>query len=85
MRNSGYLQSFSYSVLTGFANDGPPTAIVKSMLSDMNPPLITNLHQFVDSCTNVITGSQSITYALTRNIGLLSDLSGVVKKMEENK
>ena len=85
VRNSGYLQSFSYSVLTGFANDGPPTAIVKSMLSDMNPPLITNLHQFVDSCTNVITGSQSITYALTRNIGLLSDLSGVVKKMEENK
>jgi hypothetical protein len=56
------------------------------MLADMNPPLITNLHQFVDSCTNVITGSQSLTYAMTRNVGLLSDLSGVVKRIEqENK
>lgn len=86
VKSSGYLASFSYSVLRGFAADGPPTAIVSSMLADMNPPLITNLHQFVDSCTNVITGSQSLTYAMTRNVGLLSDLSGVVKRIEqENK
>ena len=85
VKNSGYIASFSYSVLTGFANDGPPSAIVKSMLADMNPPLATNLKQFIESCTGVITGNQSVAYALTKNVGLLSDFSGIVKQWEERK
>jgi hypothetical protein len=55
------------------------------MLGDMNPPLATNLTQFVTSCANVVTGKQSFTYALTRNVGLLSDFSGVVKQVESEK
>lgn len=85
VRNSGYLTSLSYSVFTGFAKDGPPSAVVKSMLGDMNPPLATNLTQFVTSCANVVTGKQSFTYALTRNVGLLSDFSGLVKQIEAEK
>lgn len=85
VKNSGYITSFSYSVLTGFAKDGPPSAIVSSMLADMNPPLATNLKQFVESCTGVITGNQSVAYALTRNVGLLSDFSGIVKQWEEER
>ena len=85
VRNSGYLTSLSYSVFTGFAKDGPPSAVVKSMLGDMNPPLATNLSQFVTSCANVVTGKQSFTYALTRNVGLLSDFSGIVKQIESEK
>jgi hypothetical protein len=72
-------------VFTGFAKDGPPSAVVKSMLGDMNPPLATNLSQFVTSCANVVTGKQSFTYALTRNVGLLSDFSGIVKQIESEK
>jgi hypothetical protein len=50
------------------------------MLADMNPPLATNLKQFIESCTGVITGNQSVAYALTKNVGLLSDFSGIVKQ-----
>lgn len=80
VKDAGYLTSFSYSVLTGFAQDGPPSAIISSMLGDMNPPLITNVQQFTDSCLNVVTGKSTVTYALTKQIGLLSDFSGIVKE-----
>ena len=74
VRNSGYLTSLSYSVFTGFAKDGPPSAVVK----------------IDESFATIVILLQSsywktIFYALTRNVGLLSDFSGLVKQIEAEK
>ena len=53
------------------------------MGADMNPPFLTNLKQFVQSCYNVGVGNQSLAYALTRNVGAVSDFAGMVKQWEE--
>jgi hypothetical protein len=57
-------------------------SIVSSMASDVNPPFLTNLKQFASSCWKVTIGDQSLAYALTRNVGAISDLSGMVKQWQ---
>lgn len=79
VRDSGYFASLSYSVLRGVTNDNNFMSIVSSMASDVNPPFLTNLKQFASSCWKVTIGDQSLAYALTRNVGAISDLSGMVK------
>ena len=83
VRNSGYFTSLSYNVLRGFANDNNITSVISSMASDVNPPFLTNLKQFASSCWKVAIGDQSLAYALTRNVGAVSDLSGMVKAWEK--
>ena len=83
VRDSGYFASLSYNVLRGFANDNNITSVISSMASDVNPPFLTNLKQFASSCWNVAIGNQSLAYALTRNVGAISDLSGIVKAWEK--
>ena len=46
----------------------------------MNPPFLTNLKQFAQSCYSVSVGDQSLAYALTRNVGAVSDFSGMIKQ-----
>ena len=82
VRNSNYFASLSYNVLRGFANDNNITSVISSMASDVNPPFLTNLKQFASSCWGVAIGDQSLAYALTRNVGAVSDLSGMVKAWE---
>lgn len=81
-RDAGWATSFSYNVITGVVNDNNIIGVVSSMASDINPPLITNLTQFGTSFISVLTGKQSVAYALTRNVGMLSDFSGMIKKWE---
>jgi hypothetical protein len=83
VRNSNYFASLSYNVLRGVTNDNNITSIISSMASDVNPPFLTNMKQFVDSCWGVAIGDQSLAYALTRNVGAISDFSGMVKQWEE--
>jgi hypothetical protein len=83
VRDSGYFASLSYNVLRGFANDNNITSVISSMASDVNPPFLTNLKQFASSCWKVTIGDQSLAYALTRNVGAVSDLSGMVKAWEK--
>lgn len=82
VRNSNYFASLSYNVLRGVTNDNNITSIVSSMASDVNPPFLTNMKQFVDSCWGVAIGDQSLAYALTRNVGAVSDFSGMVKQWQ---
>ena len=82
VRNSNYFTSLSYNVLRGITNDNNIFSVVHSMASDVNPPFLTNLLQFSNSCWNVIIGDQSLAYALTRNVGALSDFSGMVKQWQ---
>lgn len=83
VRNSNYLTSLSYNVLRGFTRDNSIFSVVQSMGADMNPPFLTNLKQFAQSCYSVGIGNQSLAYALTRNIGAVSDFAGMVKQWEE--
>jgi hypothetical protein len=54
------------------------------MISDVNPPIITSMQKLGKSCWGVITGDSSLAYALTRNIGMLSDLQGLVQSFDED-
>ena len=83
VRNSNYFASLSYNVLRGMVNDQNITSVISSMASDVNPPFLTNLQQFADSCWGVVIGDQSLAYALTRNVGAISDFSGMVKAWEK--
>lgn len=80
VRNSNYLTSLSYNVLRGFTRDNSIFSVVQSMGADMNPPFLTNLKQFAQSCYSVSIGNQSLAYALTRNVGAISDFSGMIKQ-----
>lgn len=82
VRDSNYFASLSYNVLRGVTNDNNITSVISSMAADMNPPFLTNLKQFVNSCWSVGIGDQSLAYALTRNVGAISDLSGMVKQWQ---
>lgn len=83
VRNSNYFASLSYNVLRGVTKDNSIFSVIQSMGADMNPPFLTNLKQFAQSCYSVSTGNQSLAYALTRNIGAVSDFSGMVKQWEQ--
>lgn len=83
VRNSNYFTSLSYNVLRGVTRDNSIFSVIQSMGADMNPPFLTNLKQFGQSCYAVSVGNQSLAYALTRNIGAVSDFSGMVKQWEE--
>lgn len=80
VKNSNYLTSLSYNVLRGFTRDNSIFSVVQSMGADMNPPFLTNLKQFAQSCYSVSVGNQSLAYALTRNVGAVSDFAGMVKQ-----
>lgn len=83
-KKAGPLASMSYSVLVGMTEDGPVHKIIGRMISDVNPPIITSMQKLGKSCWGVITGDSSLAYALTRNIGMLSDLQGLVQSFDED-
>lgn len=83
-KSAGPLTSMAYGVLLGVTEDGPVHKIIGRMISDVNPPIIISMQKLGNSCWNVITGDISLAYALTKNVGMLSDLQGLVKSFEED-
>lgn len=83
IRDENWLTQWGYKVSLGAFSDGPITAIVSQLLSDVNPPLISSVTKLVDTTGKLIIGDVSLATAITSNFGALREFQGLTREWDE--
>lgn len=69
LKDSGWIQRWSYSVLTGVAENGLIWEIGNSIYGDGIPPMVSSLQQYYNNAVDLMLGDKNILYALANTFG----------------
>lgn len=81
IRKMGPVEQLTYNVLWGSTQDSQINNIIGNFTQ--NPPLITQIQRFGTSCWQAVTGTHSIPYIFTNNIGAIRNFNGLVLTAED--
>lgn len=81
VKKMGPIEQLTYNVLWGATQDSQFNNIIGSFAQ--NPPLITQVQKFGTSAWQVVTGTHSIPYLFTNNIGAFRNFQGLVTTAED--
>lgn len=82
-RESGWLGSFGYNVLSGSFQDFPIWSTLNSILGDWNPPAWSSAQRLAENAGAVVLGNKSIFQAVTNTVGAAADLKGLANRLAD--